>query len=204
MPDEEHHFESKADAGASKTYLQQAGTIRKNGGGEKASSPTDSFAISQIPSILTAWSFFQLLLFSVAPLPAVDCFNFNGTKVVFTCTELMVLLLHFRTEFKNGKYVGESGNRLKELLSKFNPIKFHSLWNFRGHTGNVVVNYFYADHFGRPKTNKNASRHPIARYRARYPNSVPLDTAGNPTLNRTVLSFGDCTESMPLFNIAFL
>jgi hypothetical protein len=28
---EDHHFESKADAGASKTYPQQAGTIRKNG-----------------------------------------------------------------------------------------------------------------------------------------------------------------------------
>lgn len=28
---EEHHFESKADAGASKTYPQQAGTVRKNG-----------------------------------------------------------------------------------------------------------------------------------------------------------------------------
>ncbi|KNA09394.1 hypothetical protein SOVF_153970 [Spinacia oleracea] len=31
MSDEEHQFESKADAGASKTYPQQAGTIRKNG-----------------------------------------------------------------------------------------------------------------------------------------------------------------------------
>ncbi|CAK9175729.1 unnamed protein product [Ilex paraguariensis] len=31
MSDEEHHFESKADAGASKTYPQQAGTVRKNG-----------------------------------------------------------------------------------------------------------------------------------------------------------------------------
>ncbi|GLT43701.1 hypothetical protein SLE2022_186660 [Rubroshorea leprosula] len=31
MSDEEHHFDSKADAGASKTYPQQAGTIRKNG-----------------------------------------------------------------------------------------------------------------------------------------------------------------------------
>ncbi|CAL5077426.1 unnamed protein product [Urochloa decumbens] len=30
MSDEEHHFES-SDAGASKTYPQQAGTIRKNG-----------------------------------------------------------------------------------------------------------------------------------------------------------------------------
>ncbi|PPS01056.1 hypothetical protein GOBAR_AA19602 [Gossypium barbadense] len=31
MSDEDHHFESKADAGASKTFPQQAGTIRKNG-----------------------------------------------------------------------------------------------------------------------------------------------------------------------------
>ncbi|KAF3639764.1 Eukaryotic translation initiation factor 5A-2 [Capsicum annuum] len=31
MSDEEHQFESKADAGASKTFPQQAGTIRKNG-----------------------------------------------------------------------------------------------------------------------------------------------------------------------------
>ena len=31
MSDEEHHLDSKADAGASKTYPQQAGAIRKNG-----------------------------------------------------------------------------------------------------------------------------------------------------------------------------
>ncbi|XBH65457.1 hypothetical protein VPH35_119048 [Triticum aestivum] len=31
MSDEEHHFESRADAGASKTYTQKAGTIRRNG-----------------------------------------------------------------------------------------------------------------------------------------------------------------------------
>ncbi|XP_039069249.1 eukaryotic translation initiation factor 5A-2-like isoform X2 [Hibiscus syriacus] len=31
MSDEDHHFESKADAGASKTFPQQAGTVRKNG-----------------------------------------------------------------------------------------------------------------------------------------------------------------------------
>uniref|UniRef100_A0A0D6R8J6 Eukaryotic translation initiation factor 5A n=1 Tax=Araucaria cunninghamii TaxID=56994 RepID=A0A0D6R8J6_ARACU len=30
MSDEEHHFEHKAESGASKTYPQQAGTIRKN------------------------------------------------------------------------------------------------------------------------------------------------------------------------------
>ncbi|KAK9750721.1 hypothetical protein RND81_02G216600 [Saponaria officinalis] len=31
MSDEEHQFESKGDAGASKTFPQQAGTIRKSG-----------------------------------------------------------------------------------------------------------------------------------------------------------------------------
>ncbi|KAM3244914.1 hypothetical protein ACQJBY_056314 [Aegilops geniculata] len=31
MSDEEHQFESRAEAGASKTYTQQAGTIRRNG-----------------------------------------------------------------------------------------------------------------------------------------------------------------------------
>nr|Q9AXQ7.1 RecName: Full=Eukaryotic translation initiation factor 5A; Short=eIF-5A [Dianthus caryophyllus]AAG53645.1 eukaryotic translation initiation factor 5A [Dianthus caryophyllus] len=31
MSDDDHHFESSADAGASKTYPQQAGTIRKSG-----------------------------------------------------------------------------------------------------------------------------------------------------------------------------
>eukprot|EP00850_Spirogloea_muscicola_P007589 SM000039S14419 [mRNA] locus=s39:71769:73528:+ [translate_table: standard] len=31
MSDEEHHFDEKADAGASKTFPQQAGTIRKGG-----------------------------------------------------------------------------------------------------------------------------------------------------------------------------
>ncbi|KAJ7283105.1 hypothetical protein O6H91_Y347600 [Diphasiastrum complanatum] len=30
MSDDDHHFESKADAGASKTFPQQAGTIQKN------------------------------------------------------------------------------------------------------------------------------------------------------------------------------
>lgn len=31
MSDEDHHFEQKAESGASKTFPQQAGTIRKNG-----------------------------------------------------------------------------------------------------------------------------------------------------------------------------
>lgn len=31
MSDEEHHFDQTADSGASKTFPQQAGTVRKNG-----------------------------------------------------------------------------------------------------------------------------------------------------------------------------
>jgi len=52
MSDEEHHFESKADAGASKTYPQQAGTIRKNGYLVIKGRPCKVWFISFI------WSFF--------------------------------------------------------------------------------------------------------------------------------------------------
>ncbi|KAK8955141.1 hypothetical protein KSP40_PGU007961 [Platanthera guangdongensis] len=75
------------------------------------------------------------------------------------------VIVNIPAELKNGKYVGESGNRLKEQLSKFSPLKVHALWNFRGFTGNAVVdfgkdwtgfrnavafeNHFDADHFGK-------------------------------------------------------
>ncbi|CAL9046338.1 unnamed protein product [Musa banksii] len=47
------------------------------------------------------------------------------------------------TEFKNGRYIGESGSsRLKQQLSPFNPLKVHHrLWNFGGHTGYAVVDF---------------------------------------------------------------
>ncbi|KAK8955140.1 hypothetical protein KSP40_PGU007960 [Platanthera guangdongensis] len=75
------------------------------------------------------------------------------------------VIVNIPAELKNGKYVGESGNRLKEQLSKFSPLKVHALWNFRGFTGNAVVDFgkdwtgfrnavafeshFDADHFGK-------------------------------------------------------
>ncbi|KAI0519151.1 hypothetical protein KFK09_006592 [Dendrobium nobile] len=77
----------------------------------------------------------------------------------------MGIVVNIPTEFRNGKYVGESGNRLKGQLSRFNPLKVHALWNFKGFTGNAVVdfskdwtgfknamafeNHFDADHFGK-------------------------------------------------------
>ncbi|KAG1371709.1 factor of DNA methylation 1 [Cocos nucifera] len=77
----------------------------------------------------------------------------------------MGILVNVPTEWKNGRQVGESGNRLKEQLSRFNPLKVIPLWNYRGHTGNAIVdfskdwgglkdamsfeNYFDANHFGK-------------------------------------------------------
>uniref|UniRef100_A0ACD5VM68 Uncharacterized protein n=1 Tax=Avena sativa TaxID=4498 RepID=A0ACD5VM68_AVESA len=77
----------------------------------------------------------------------------------------MGVLVNVPTEWKDGRQVGESGNRLKEQLSRFCPLKVIPLWNFRGHTGNAIVefakdwngfrnalafeNYFEAEGYGR-------------------------------------------------------
>lgn len=53
----------------------------------------------------------------------------------------MGIIVNIPTEFKNDRYVGESGTRLKEQLSRFNPLKVHTLWTSRGHTGNAVVDF---------------------------------------------------------------
>ncbi|TVU19265.1 hypothetical protein EJB05_35404 [Eragrostis curvula] len=53
----------------------------------------------------------------------------------------MGVLVNVPTEWKNGRQVGESGNRLKEKLSHFCPQKVIPLWNYRGHTGNAIVEF---------------------------------------------------------------
>ncbi|CAL4967931.1 unnamed protein product [Urochloa decumbens] len=53
----------------------------------------------------------------------------------------MGVLVNVPTEWKNGRQVGESGNRLKEQLSCFCPQKVIPLWNYRGHTGNAIVEF---------------------------------------------------------------
>ncbi|KAL6659502.1 hypothetical protein ACP70R_003542 [Stipagrostis hirtigluma subsp. patula] len=53
----------------------------------------------------------------------------------------MGVLVNVPTEWKNGRQVGESGNRLKEQLSRFCPQKVIPLWNYRGHTGNAIVEF---------------------------------------------------------------
>ena len=53
----------------------------------------------------------------------------------------MGVLVNVPTEWKNGRQVGQSGNRLKEQLSRFCPQKVIPLWNRRGHTGNAIVEF---------------------------------------------------------------
>ncbi|XP_072977365.1 factor of DNA methylation 5-like isoform X2 [Typha angustifolia] len=53
----------------------------------------------------------------------------------------MGILVNVPTEYRNGRYVGESGNRMKEQLSRFHPLKVHALWNYKGHTGTAIVDF---------------------------------------------------------------
>lgn len=53
----------------------------------------------------------------------------------------MGVLVNVPTEWKNGRHVGESGTKLKEQLSRFNPLKVIPLWNYRGHTRNAIVDF---------------------------------------------------------------
>ncbi|CAN6556706.1 unnamed protein product [Malus baccata var. baccata] len=55
----------------------------------------------------------------------------------------MGVVANVKTEFKDGRHVGESGTKLKtELASKgFNPVKVHPLWGRRGHSGYAIVEF---------------------------------------------------------------
>lgn len=53
----------------------------------------------------------------------------------------MGVLVNVPTEWKDGRQIGESGNRLKEQLSHFFPLRVIPLWTFRGHTGNAIVEF---------------------------------------------------------------
>ncbi|KAJ0962431.1 hypothetical protein J5N97_030259 [Dioscorea zingiberensis] len=51
------------------------------------------------------------------------------------------ILVNIPTEWKNGQVVGESGSKLKERLSRFNPVRVITLWNDEGHTGTAIVEF---------------------------------------------------------------
>jgi XS domain/XS zinc finger domain len=84
------------------------------------------------------------------------------------------VVVNVPTEFKDGRHVGESGNRLKMQLSRFNPLRVHALWNYKGHTGNCIVefskdwngfkdamsfeNHFEAERFGKKDWQERKSK----------------------------------------------
>ncbi|KAL9226603.1 hypothetical protein vseg_002395 [Gypsophila vaccaria] len=59
------------------------------------------------------------------------------------------IVVNIPTQYRDGRYVGESGSKLRDDLKArgFNPKRVHPLWNFRGHSGTAVVE-FYKDWLG--------------------------------------------------------
>ncbi|KAI3423655.1 XS domain-containing protein [Psidium guajava] len=55
----------------------------------------------------------------------------------------MGVIANIKTVFKGGRYVGESGSKLREELEKkgFNPVRVQPLWNYQGHSGLAVVEF---------------------------------------------------------------
>ncbi|GAB2300531.1 hypothetical protein Dimus_034571 [Dionaea muscipula] len=53
------------------------------------------------------------------------------------------VLANLPLEMINGKYVGQSGSKLRDELAKkgFNPLKVIPLWNYRGHSGWAAVDF---------------------------------------------------------------
>ncbi|XP_076884541.1 protein INVOLVED IN DE NOVO 2-like [Bidens hawaiensis] len=53
----------------------------------------------------------------------------------------MAVVANIPVEYKNGKYVGDSGNKLKNNWTGkgYEPEKVHTLWNYQGHSGLAVV-----------------------------------------------------------------
>nr|DAD26436.1 TPA_asm: hypothetical protein HUJ06_027904 [Nelumbo nucifera] len=88
----------------------------------------------------------------------------HDEKFVWPWTGIVVNL---PIEWKDGRYVGESGSRLRDQLARrgFSPVRVQSLWNHRGHSGTALVEFnknwpgfndamsfekaFQADHHGK-------------------------------------------------------
>ncbi|XP_026437754.1 factor of DNA methylation 5-like [Papaver somniferum] len=51
------------------------------------------------------------------------------------------VVVNTEREFKGGRYIAPSGNRIKEQLVKFNPVRVHSLWGAQGSTGKAIVEF---------------------------------------------------------------
>ncbi|KAK9279323.1 hypothetical protein L1049_013002 [Liquidambar formosana] len=53
------------------------------------------------------------------------------------------IVRNITVEWKDGRYVGESGTRLRDDLATqgFNPVRVHPLWSYRGHSGCAIVEF---------------------------------------------------------------
>ncbi|KAK3017534.1 hypothetical protein RJ639_007209 [Escallonia herrerae] len=55
----------------------------------------------------------------------------------------MAVVANIPIEYKGGRYVGESGKKLKDEWASqgYNPVKVHPLWSFQGHSGYAIVEF---------------------------------------------------------------
>ncbi|KAL0413986.1 UNVERIFIED_CONTAM: protein INVOLVED IN DE NOVO 2 [Sesamum radiatum] len=53
------------------------------------------------------------------------------------------IVVNIPTDFKDGRYVGESGSKLRDQLTRrgFNPTRVRPLWNYQGHSGTAIVEF---------------------------------------------------------------
>ncbi|KAG8390855.1 hypothetical protein BUALT_Bualt01G0127000 [Buddleja alternifolia] len=53
------------------------------------------------------------------------------------------IIVNIPTEFKDGRYVGGSGSKIRDQLTSrgFNPTRVRPLWNYQGHSGTAIVEF---------------------------------------------------------------
>ncbi|KAK6929351.1 Factor of DNA methylation 1-5/IDN2, domain XH [Dillenia turbinata] len=53
------------------------------------------------------------------------------------------IVVNLPTQFRDGKHVGRSGSELRDQLTLrgFNPTRVMPLWNYKGHSGNAIVEF---------------------------------------------------------------
>lgn len=67
----------------------------------------------------------------------------KGTKEELFVWPWMAIVANIPIEYKNGRYIGDSGSKLKEkwVAKGFNPVKVLPLWNYQGHSGFAIVSF---------------------------------------------------------------
>lgn len=68
--------------------------------------------------------------------------NLNNANELFVWPWVGIVA-NIPVEWKDSRYVGESGTKLKEDLTKkgFNPLRVHPLWSYKGHSGFATIEF---------------------------------------------------------------